>query len=192
MHHLLVPILAAADSVPAATGGALEAVTKILGPFGVKPMFLIAQIVNFAIVAIVIYYFAIKPVLATVDSRNKQIADGLKYAEDMKKKLADTELQQAEILKQASLEGKKIIAEARDSGKALVEKAAQDATRTAEDLIKKGQAAVSLERQQMLSDLRREVAQLVVSTTNRVLGRDLTADERARFNASAAQDLTKN
>ena len=170
----------------------LDIVVKIFGPFGVKPELLFAQIINFGVVSAVVYYFAIKPVLATVDQRNKKIAEGLQYTEEVKKKLADTETQQAEVLKQASLEGKKIITEARDTGKALVEKAAQDATRTAEDIIKKGHEANALERTQMLNDLRREVAQLVVTTTNRVLGRDLTPEERARFNSSAAQDLSKN
>jgi len=193
MHHEFLPLLAAAaDTAPSAMESGLEAVKQIFGPFGVKPVLLIAQIINFGIVAAVVYYFAIKPVLATVDARNKQIADGLKNADEVKKKLAETQVQQAEVLKQASLEGKKVIAEARDSGKALIEKAAQDATKTAEDIIKKGQAAVALERQQMLNDLRREVAQLVVSTTNRVLARDLTPEERARFNTAASQDLTKN
>jgi F-type H+-transporting ATPase subunit b len=74
----------------------------------------------------------------------------------------------------------------------LAEKVAQDATRQAEDTLKKGQAAIALERQQMLNDLRREVATLVVSTTHRVLDRDLTPEERARYNASAAQDMSKN
>ncbi len=190
--HDLLPLLAATGSEAASNGSPLEIVKQIFGPFAVKPVFLIAQIVNFSLIAVLVYYFAIRPVLATVDARNKEIAAGLKYAEDMKKKLADTERQQAEVLKQASLEGKQVIAEARDTAKALVEKAAQDATRTAEDLIKKGQAATALERQQMLNDLRREVATLVVATANRVLGRELTPDERARFNASAAADLSKN
>ncbi len=193
MHHEFLPLFTAAvEAAPAATSGGLEAVQQVLGPFGVKPLFLAAQIVNFGLVAAVVYYFAIRPVIATVDTRNKEIAAGLKYAEDMKKSLADTQTQQAEILKQASLEGKKVIAEARDTAKALVEKASQDATKSAEDIIKKGQAAVALERQQMLNDLRREVAQLVIATSQRVLGRDLTADEKTRFNTSAAADLSKN
>jgi F-type H+-transporting ATPase subunit b len=193
MHFDIVPLLAATtDAAPSALAGGIDAVSKVLGPFGVKWGLLIAQIINFAIVAFIVYTFGFKPVLATVDERNKKISDGLKYAEETKKKLADTEVQQAEILKQASLEGKKVIAEARDTAKAMVEKASQDATRSAEDILKKGQAAIALEHQQMLGDLRREVATLVVSTANRVLGRELTADERARFNASAAQDMSKN
>jgi len=192
MHLALLPFLAAAADTPSALDSGIEAVKQVLGPFGVKPELLLAQIINFGIVAAVVYYFAVKPVLATVDSRNQKIADGLQYAEDVKKKLSETEVQQAEVLKQASLEGKKVIAEARDTGKALVEKASADAARSAEDIVKKGHENIALERSQMLNELRREVAQLVVSTTNRVLGRDLTPEERARFNTSAAADLSKN
>jgi F-type H+-transporting ATPase subunit b len=190
MFHEMLPLLAA-DS-PSALSSGLDAVKNVLGPFGVKPVLLLAQIVNFSIVAFIVYRFAIKPVIATVDERNKKISAGLQYTEDMKQKLADTETKQEEVLKQASLEGKKVIAEARDTGKAMIEKAATDATRTAEDILKKGHETVVQERTQMLNDLRREVAQLVVTTANRVLARDLTADERARFNTSAAQDLSKN
>ena len=192
MHLALLPLLAATADSPSALDSGVEAVKQVLGPFGVKPELLLAQIINFGIVAAVVYYFAVKPVLATVDSRNQKIADGLQYAEDVKKKLSETEVQQAEVLKQASLEGKKVIAEARDTGKALVEKASADAARSAEDIVKKGHENIALERSQMLNELRREVAQLVVSTTNRVLGRDLTPEERARFNTSAAADLSKN
>lgn len=193
MHLEILPLLAAtADNAPSVLSSGIDAIQQVVGPFGVKPTLLIAQIINFAIVAFVVYQFGIKAVLVTMDERNKKIADGLKYTDDMKKKLADTEVQQMEVLKQASLEGKKVITEARDTAKALAEKVAQDATRQAEDTLKKGQAAIALERQQMLNDLRREVATLVVSTTHRVLDRDLTPEERARYNASAAQDMSKN
>ncbi len=193
MHFEIIPLLAAAtDNSSSVFNSGIDAVQQVVGPFGVKPGLLIAQIINFAVVAFVVYQFGIKAVLKTMDERNKKIADGLKYADDMKKKLADTEVQQAEVLKQASLEGKKVIGEARDTAKALADKIAQDATRQAEDTLKKGQSAIALERQQMLNDLRREVATLVVSTTHRVLGRDLTPEERARYNASAAQDMSKN
>jgi F-type H+-transporting ATPase subunit b len=193
MHLEILPLLAAAtDTNPSVVSGGVDAVKQVLGPFGVEPILLLAQIINFGIVAAIVYYFAIKAVLATVDERNKKIAEGLKYTDDVKKKLDDTERQQAEVLKQASLEGKKLIAEARETAKALVEKASGDATRSAEDIMKKGQQAIALERQQMLGELRREVGQLVVNTANRVLGRDLTPEERSRFTASAAQDLSKN
>jgi len=191
MQNLLLPVLAAADD-SGIVGKLTDTANHITSEFHVTWYMFIGQAVNFCIVAFVIYHFAFKPVLATIDARNQKIAEGLKYTEDMKLKLAQTEQQQAEVLKQASLEGKKVIAEARDTGKALVDKAVQDAARTAEDIIKKGQDAIALERQQMLNDLRREVATLVVATANRVLARDLTADERARFNTAAAADLSKN
>jgi len=193
MHHEFISLLAAAgDPAPSFFSSGVDQVTHVVGPFGVKLTLLIAQIIDFGVVAAIVYYFAIRPVLATVDERNKKIAEGLQNADNVQKKLAETERQQAEVLKQASLEGKKVIGEARDTGKALVDKAAQEATRTAEDIVKKGREGIVIERQQMLGELRREVATLVVATANRVLGRDLSAEERSRFTASASQDLSKN
>jgi F-type H+-transporting ATPase subunit b len=169
-----------------------ETAAHLSSTFHVDWHFFLAQVINFGIAAFVLYRYAFKPVLTTVDERNRKIAEGLQYAQDMKKKLAEAEQQHAETLKQAGLEAQKIITEARESGKAIVEKASQDAVKQAEDIIKKGHSANVIERQQMLADLKREVAQLVISTTSRVLDRDLTAEERTRFNAGAAKDLTKN
>ena len=45
---------------------------------------LIAQMVNFIIVAVVLYKFAVKPIAATLDERQQKISEGLQYAEEMK------------------------------------------------------------------------------------------------------------
>ena len=64
--------------------------------FGVDLPTLIAQMVNFCIVAFVIYKFAVKPIAATLDERQQKIADGLQYAEEMKVQLAAAERERAE------------------------------------------------------------------------------------------------
>jgi F-type H+-transporting ATPase subunit b len=150
------------------------------------------QAVDFGIVAYILYRFAFKPVLATMDERQKKIAEGLQYAEDMKLKLADAKNKHSEILRRASIEAQEIVTNARNAAKGIVDKATASASQQAEAIIKNGKLANALERQQMLAELRREVAQLVLETTSRVLARDLTNDERARFANTAAQDLQKN
>ena len=67
------------------------AVTRLMGTFGVQSELLIAQILNFCLVAYLLYRFAIKPTLKTVEERQKKIADGLQYAESMKQQLAAAE-----------------------------------------------------------------------------------------------------
>lgn len=81
-----------------------NAIMKIAHDLGINAPSLLAQMVNFAVVAFLLYRFAVRPVLATIEQRQKTIADGLRHADEMKAKLADAEKQHAETLKQASLE----------------------------------------------------------------------------------------
>jgi F-type H+-transporting ATPase subunit b len=191
MLDLLLPLAAVAVE-PAAANPVVEFITNIYGPFGVNVPRLIMQAVDFALVSFFIYKFAFKPVLVTLDDRQKKIAEGLQYTEDMKLKLADAKRQHAEILRRASEEAHQIVVNARTAAKGIVDKATSAAAQQAEAIVKKGEEAIALERQQMLTELRREVAQLVLDTTSRVLARDLTNDERTRFASTAAQDLSKN
>ena len=59
--------------------------------FGVDWPFLIAQAVNFVLVAFVIYRFGFKGILSTVKEREKQISDSLKHAEKIKLELEEAE-----------------------------------------------------------------------------------------------------
>src|SRR4029079_9373540 len=118
-----------------------------------------------------LYRFAFKPVLLTLDERQKKIAAGLKYAEEMELKLKDAEIQHGEILHKAALERKELLEAAREQSKNYAEKQAQEAVIKADHIIKKAEEAISLEKQKMLHDLRKEVAELVVKTTERVLSK---------------------
>lgn len=164
----------------------LEAIT---GKFGVTWPTLIAQMVNFCLVAIVLYKFAVKPIAATLDERQQKIADGLQYAEEMKTQLAEAERERAEKIKQAAQDAQKILTESREQSKEMIEQKTQEAAAQAEAIIRKASEATELERQKMLSDVRKEVARLVVATSSKVLSRDLSDTEKQTFSDSAAKEL---
>ena len=157
--------------------------------FGVDWHTLIAQMVNFILVAFVLYKFAIKPIASTLDERQKKIADGLQYAEEMKSRLADAEKQHADTLKEAAEQAAKIVNDARETAKTFTENQNQVAVASAEEIIAKAREATELERQQMLADLRKEVSLLVVSTTEKVLSKKLSEADRSGFSEAAAQEL---
>lgn len=164
-------------------------IEQLSGQFGVNVPSLLAQILNFCILAFLLYRFAVKPIVATLDERQAKITDGLKYAEEMKRKLADAQRHHAETMKQAALEAQKVIEEARESAKAHMERQLQETTKQAEDMLKKAQEAIALEHKKMLQEARQELAQLVVQTTSAVLSRDLSQAERASFAESALREL---
>jgi len=79
----------------------------IVETFGIDWPMLIAQAINFLIVAFVIWKFAFKNILSTIKEREKQIADSLSNADKIKLELEETEKQQQETLQEASLAAKK-------------------------------------------------------------------------------------
>jgi len=97
-------------------------VTGIVDQFGVDWPMLIAQAINFLIVAFVIWKFAFKNILSTVKEREKQIADSLRNADKIKLELEETEKQQQETLQEASLEAKKTISITQEQAKAIIGK----------------------------------------------------------------------
>ncbi len=180
-------VLAEATETAAQTPSGFKQITD---SFGISTPFLAAQIVNFCIVAFVLWKFAFKPVLATLDERQQKIAAGLKYADEMKAKLELTQQESAAILKKASVEASRLIDEARKSAKEFVDKQSLEASAKAADILAKGQQALELEHKKMLADARSEIARLVVVTTERVLAKKLSDADRAAYNDSAARELS--
>lgn len=175
-----------AEGEAAASGNAL---TEIATGFGVTLPTLIAQMINFSLVATVLYFFAVKPIARTLDERQQKIADGLQYAEEMKTQLAEAERERAEKVKEAAQDAQRILSEAREQSKEMIEQKTQEAANQAESIIRKASEATELERQKMLSDVRQEVARLVVATSSKVLSRELSDADKQTFSDSAAKEL---
>ena len=176
----------------AADGSIVDTFREIFQRFDVTWPTLIAQMVNFLLVALVLYKFAVKPIIATLDERQQKIAEGLQYAEEMKDQLAATERDRSEKIPEAAAEAQRILGETRDQAKEMIEVKTQEAAAQAEAIIRKASEATELERQKMLSEVRQEVARLVVETSAKVLTRELSADEKASYSDSAAKELAKS
>ena len=161
----------------------------IIEKFGVDLPLLIAQAVNFLLVAFLIWKFAFKKILSTIKEREKKIADSLKNAEKIKLELEATEKQQNETLQEASLEAKKTVASAQEKAKSYIEEQKEEARKMAEEIIEKARAAMELERQRVLNDAREEIASLVILTTSKVLQRELADEEKSRFTESAVKEI---
>jgi len=160
--------------------------------FGVDWPHLIAQTISFLIVAGALSFFAYKPILNVLDERRKRIADGLAYAEKIKQELARTEAARQEVLNQANLQANKLIEEARVAAVRVLEQETQKAIATANDIIAKARQANETELARMKTELRREVGRLVVSTTAKVTGKLLTAEDQNRLADETNRQLAAN
>jgi len=193
LSHLLILAQTTAPTAEAAAAHREASdgiITRITQDFGISAPFLFAQILNFCVVAFILWKFAFKPVLATLDERQQKIASGLQYAEEMKAKLEAVQQESAASAKRAQLEASRIIDEARKSAKEFLDKQTQESSAKAAEILARAQQAIELEKKKMLAEARTEVAALVVAITQRVLAKELSEADRGRYNEAAARELT--
>ena len=157
--------------------------------FGVDWQHLIAQIISFCIVCFVLHRFAYRPVLAILEKRRQQIAEGLSNAENIKAELARTEAQRQEKMAEVDAHATKMIEEARAAARRVQEQETQKAIAAAEQIMVKAREAAERDHERMLADLKREVGQLVVQTTAAVTGKILTPEDQQRLAQEAAKQL---
>ena len=168
----------------------MDAVGKVAQQFGVYWPNLIAQVILFAIVYFVLKKFAFRPVIAMLEERRRRIEEGQLNAEKIKKQLAEAQAKYEEILAKANAESQRLIEEVRASGDRLAEQKRQEAIAAAEQIALKAQESISLERDRVMAEMKRELGGLVVETTARVTGKVLTPEDHERINEETARQVT--
>ena len=160
-----------------ATRAAEGQVEQIARTFGVDWPHLIAQIISFGIVCAVLYKFAYQRVLAMLEERRQQIAQGLANAEKIKAELDKTEAQRQEVMAQANAQASKFIEEARPRPPACrSRKRRRPSPPPNRSWSRRAKPPPGSRR--MLAELKREVGRLVVQATATVTGKILTPEDQ--------------
>ena len=164
-------------------------VSEIARTFGVDWTHLGAQIISFAIVCAVLYKFAYRQILAMLEQRRQQIAQGIANAEKIKAELDRTEAQRQEVMAQAYAQSAKFIEDSRAAAARVLEAETQKAVAVAEQIMVKAREAAAQDHDRMLAELKREVGHLVVQATMTVTGKILTPEDQRRLAEETANQV---
>lgn len=154
---------------------------EILSTFGVQPVLLLAQIVNFIILLFLLKKFAYKPIMKVLDDRRVKIETGVRQAEEAEKKLAETEVRQKEIISKAEQESSRIIQETKYAVKKLQDETLVETSKKSEEMVIRNKEVLELEREKMISEVKQGMAELVAETTKKVVGKTLSQQENERL-----------
>jgi F-type H+-transporting ATPase subunit b len=150
-----------------------------LEALGINLGYLISQIVNFALLAVLLYFVAYKPILRMLDERSARIKKGLEDAELASQRASAMEQEFEKRMVEARKEGQEIIAQATQ----MSERARQDILEKAREesraQIEKAREEISRERELAMAELRQQVADLSLVISEKVIGATLD-DQRQR------------
>lgn len=138
---------------------------------GINGGFLIAQIVNFIVVALILWVAVWRPMVKALETRKERIAKGLEDARAAEQALANAERDAQKLMDQRRMEANKVLEEARarseDQTRGLI-KAAQDES---EQIRTKAREDAVAERDAILAGVRTQVAQISIAAAERLVGR---------------------
>ncbi len=168
----------------------MEKAYELATQFGLSWGKFAAQVIIFIIVYTILKKKAFGPIQAMLEQRRQRIADGEANLEKIARDLADAEKNAKAVLAKADADSARLIKEAGDSAKSLVEKSQQDAIHEAGQIMAKAREAAKLEHEQLMSQLKREFGRMVSDATARVTGKVLTTDDQGRINQETAAQVS--
>jgi len=160
----------------------------ILNNIGINPVFLLAQIVNFVVLAVLLRALLYGPITKMLDERRAKIEKGLEDARQAEAARANAETERQKILDGARAEAQKIRAEANQQAEQTAAKMRADAQAEAEKTKADALAELSGERDKMLIELRGQIAALANAASNKLIGESL---DRRRQEALIADFFAK-
>ena len=140
---------------------------------------LIIQIIVFLILVGFTMKFVWPPLLRAIETRQKQIADGLAEAERGRSSLADAEKQTNTLLKEARARAQEIVVAAEKAAGQRIEESKVQAKTEGERIVAAAHAQVQQEVQSAKQQLREQVAQLAVAGAEKILRREVDARAHA-------------
>lgn len=127
----------------------------------------------FLIVFYLLKKFAWKPIISSLNAREKGIADSLATAERVKQEMSELKSENEALLAKAREERGQMLKEARETKDKIISEAKEQAKVEASKIITDAQHAIHTQKMAALTDVKNEVGKLVIEVTEKILRREL-------------------
>ncbi len=132
-----------------------------------------------SIAMIVFVWFCMKmvwpPLLEMIETRQREIADGLAAAEKGKSSLTDAKAEIDQMIAEARDQARVIVDQANSRANSLIDEARAEGAAQRQREVEAGQAQIELEQSRARDELRNQVASIAVAGAERILEREIDA-----------------
>ncbi len=135
------------------------------------------QLLNFVIVAVVVWFLILKPLTKTMEQRKKIINDSLENAKEVETKLQMSEQKYQEKIDEAKTDANKIIKDAGEEAGRLKEEMKNKAKSEIEMLITQAKRNIQIEKEEMVDELKKETGELVVRAVEKIIKEKLDSEK---------------
>ena len=152
---------------------------EALNNLGINPIYLLSQILTFAVLAFLLVKFLYNPILDMLEKRKEVIAKGLEDARAAGEARARADEEVAKIIDEARKKAQQVVAEASTSAEQVSVNIEAQAEEQRKKILAQAQEDARLERDQVLSEMRGQVGALAVAAAQKIIGE--TLDEKRQL-----------
>lgn len=163
---------------------------EILNQFGINPLLLAAQVVNFFILLFILKRFLYEPILKVLNERRKKIEDGLKNAEEIERRLNELTEKEAQALMRSAREGEKIIREAGNEYTRIIADAKKEYERIINKAVEDAKRLTQLEKIKLEQQVMENLADIVVLALEKVTGKLITEKQKQQIIEKEIRNLS--
>lgn len=154
---------------------------------------IIWQIIVFVLLLLVLGKLAWKPIISSLRERERSIQDALDTAEKARHEMSQLRSDNEKLLNEARVERDRILREAREISNKIREEAQQDAKKTADKIVDDARAAINIEKQAALKEVKVQVAMFSLEIAEKLMKKNLAGDKAQKeLVESYVQDLKTN
>ncbi len=128
---------------------------------------------SFLLLFFILKKFAWKPVMSSLNARDKKIADALNAAELAHEEMKLLKIDNEKLLRDAKVEREKIIAQARILKEKILEEARQKGNEEAQRIIESAKEAIEYEKLSAITELKNQLGLLSLEIAEKVLENEL-------------------
>lgn len=132
------------------------------------------HIVVFLCVYAILAMFAWKPILSALKTREHQIEDSLRSAENARAEMEQIKLDNEYLLKEARIERDKILKDAREEASHVIDHAKAETSDVTKKMIKDARDAIESERKAAVKDIKNLVVSLSIEVAEKILREKLS------------------
>ena len=144
-----------------------------IGALGIDPQAMFVYLLNFAVLAVILYFFAYKKILGVLDDRSNRIRESLEEADRVRVQAQEQTEQMQRTLDEGRQAGQQVLQEAREAAERYREAQQVQARTQAAGMIERARAEIQTERDAALEQVRAEFAGLAVTAAERIIHRSL-------------------
>ena len=157
------------------------------------PGLIIWTTIIFTLLLIVLKKFAWKPILNSVDERNKSIEEALKSADKAKEEMALLNADNERILQEARIERDTLLKEAREMKNNIINEAKEKASAEADKILISAKEQISNEKMKAIIELKNTVADLSINMATMVIKSELkNVDKQKQLVSEALKEAELN